>query len=285
MGIFSRKDSTKDKDKSGKRSRSASSPALPNQQADNDDEAVKTPATIAAIERTVAPKPRLETEDNQPTRQRKDSEKKKEQVIDLPPVKKTTPLPEVDLVKRPRTRCCCLFHMPTSIVLMIVLLLGNDMWFAWYSMNQANQASQLYADMKTTWQQQGAVAVLQRAKDVQTIFNANVIVACIDMVFTLLGLAGVDTENFFCFLISTIWKVLQFGYSVSSSIVTITFVQYYQGSLQASQMKDLVTWETGWSFAGLILELYFLILMIVYLHYLRRLRGVRKQAKRDVMDE
>ncbi|KAI9164269.1 hypothetical protein H9P43_008098 [Blastocladiella emersonii ATCC 22665] len=178
------------------------------------------------------------------------------------------PMPE-----RPTTRCCCLFHMPTSIVLMVVLLLANDVWFAWISMNQRNQAINLYEQMRATWKAQGAMATMRHAQELRTILDANVVVALVDMVFTLVGLAGVDMESFRIFLVFTVWKAIQFCYSVSSSIVTLYLIQYFRGEASSQRAKDLLNWETGISFTGLVLEFYFLILFCIFTHYLRKLRN------------
>ncbi|ORZ34335.1 hypothetical protein BCR44DRAFT_55196 [Catenaria anguillulae PL171] len=189
--------------------------------------------------------------------------------------------PKHPMPTKPRNRCCCLFHMPTSIVLMIVLLLFNDVWFAWHSMNQRGQATEIFESMRTSWQQSGATATMADFFRLRTILDANVIVALVDMVFTLIGLAGVDTESFKLFVVFTFWKAAQFCYSVSTSIVTLTIMEHLKGEANGTdKAKKLLNWETGVSFAGLVLELYFFIFLCIFTHYLRKLNNWKAETGR-----
>ncbi|KAI9223007.1 hypothetical protein BC828DRAFT_377021 [Blastocladiella britannica] len=175
--------------------------------------------------------------------------------------------------------------MPTSIVLLIVLLLVNDVWFAWYSMNQRGQATSLIESMKDTYFQHGSAAAAMRLKELRVLLDANVVVALVDMLFTMVGLAGVDIEGFKLFLMFTLWKFAQFGFSVSSSVITTTLWQKYNaapGDTSAPNLSDkLVKWEVGISAAGLVVELYFLVLICIFANYLRNLKNWRQATGRE----
>ncbi|KNE57009.1 hypothetical protein AMAG_02769 [Allomyces macrogynus ATCC 38327] len=183
--------------------------------------------------------------------------------------------------EKPRVKCCLVVDMPMSIVLMIVVLLCNDIWFAWYSMKQANQTSGFTQLLHTAWNNDGMLAAAAKLRHVTMLFNANVGVAVVDMIVTLLGLAGVDGESFPLFATFTAWKTLQFVYSVATSVVTVVLVGSANKSLPATigaSVRQTVMWEVGVSTAGLVLELYFLVFMGLYVQYLHRLQQYRVAA-------
>ncbi|KAJ3354869.1 hypothetical protein GGF32_002350 [Allomyces javanicus] len=183
--------------------------------------------------------------------------------------------------EKPRVKCCLVVDMPMSIVLMIVVLLCNDIWFAWYSMTQANQTSGFTQLLRTAWNNDGMLAAAAKLRHVTMLFNANVGVAVADMIVTLLGLAGVDGESFPLFATFTAWKMLQFVYSVATSVVTVVLVGSANKSLPATigaSVRQTVMWEVGVSTAGLVLELYFLVFMGLYVQYLHRLQQYRVAA-------
>ncbi|KAJ3373446.1 hypothetical protein GGF31_000879 [Allomyces arbusculus] len=185
------------------------------------------------------------------------------------------------LPEKPRVKCCLVVDMPMSIVLMIVVLLCNDIWFAWYSMTQANQTSGFTQLLRTAWNNDGMLAAAAKLRHVTMLFNANVGIAVADMIVTLLGLAGVDGESFPLFATFTAWKTLQFVYSVATSIVTVVLVGSANKSLPATigaSVRQTVMWEVGVSTAGLVLELYFLVFMGLYVQYLHRLQQYRIAA-------
>lgn len=141
---------------------------------------------------------------------------------------------------------------------------------AWYYLNQANRISSFYDQFSKTWNENGTAAAVTRFNDLRGIFNVNVAVSITDIVFSLVGLAGVDTESMKLFTIFTVWKSLQFAYSVTTSAISLSFYSSFTQGSKMDVLGQMWTLENVWSIAGLFVQLYFLIFIYLYLFHLRQ---------------
>ncbi|KAJ1509869.1 hypothetical protein HMI54_002045 [Coelomomyces lativittatus] len=176
--------------------------------------------------------------------------------------------------KKRSIRCCCLFHFPVSIVLMIVMLLCYDMYVAYTSAIQSFGDAWASGDLQQNWEKYGVSGTLSFVS-LSGVFLSNLIVALVDIVFSLIGLAGVDLENAKLFMIFTFWKTFQFVYTVVTSAVIQNLIDSKKYTL--SIIFTIFSSSPIFLAIGLCIQFYFLIYMYLYLNYMRKNRKHRHE--------